>query len=256
MLDQIVILLIIFLLIIFQSIIGIGVLVLGTPILLIWGYNLIDILSFLLPFSILTSSLNIFLIKSNLSFKKVKLPKVKLILDDNLKLNFFFICLPSLFIGLVVLKIFENYINFKLSVGLVILFSLLIKIFYERKNFHFSNFLKKIIFFLIGIVHGITNSGGTLLTIFISSLKEDFKKISRLNITLLYFFLATFQYLTFIFLFQKIPSYIDFIIIFFLTFVGSILGNVLIKFVSENLIRLIINFTALISSLILIINSL
>ena len=38
-----------------QSIVGVGVLVLGTPILLLLNYNMIEILSVLLPVSIMTS---------------------------------------------------------------------------------------------------------------------------------------------------------------------------------------------------------
>ena len=48
----------IIILIILQSIVGIGVLVVGTPLLLLLNYEIIEIMSFLLPISILTSFIN------------------------------------------------------------------------------------------------------------------------------------------------------------------------------------------------------
>lgn len=256
MLNEIIILSIVFLSIIFQSIIGIGVLVLGTPILLILEYNLIEILSILLPFSILTSFINIFLINIRFSLKEINLSNLKLSLDPELKYNFFYICLPSLFVGLLLLKFLQYYLNFKIIIGSIILLSLFIKIFYEKTKLKFSNIMKKIFFFIIGVVHGLTNSGGTLLTIFISLYKKNFKKKSRLSITILYLFLALFQYLIFIFLFKIIPDSTEILIIVILTFVGSVVGNFLIKYISEDIIRLIINFTAFTTALFLIISGL
>ena len=48
-----------FFLIILQSIVGVGILVIGTPSLLLLEYSIIEILSILLPISILTSLLNL-----------------------------------------------------------------------------------------------------------------------------------------------------------------------------------------------------
>ncbi len=56
-----------FILIIFivavQSILGIGVLVLGTPILLLLDMSMIDIMNYLLPISIITSLFNLVIMK-------------------------------------------------------------------------------------------------------------------------------------------------------------------------------------------------
>ena len=48
---------------IFQTIIGVGILVLGTPILLLIGLEMIEVMKILLPLSILNSSLNILYFK-------------------------------------------------------------------------------------------------------------------------------------------------------------------------------------------------
>ena len=58
----------ILLLIIFQSIIGVGILVLGTPILLLINFDIIDIIYILLPISILTSFINLIFIKKDYNF--------------------------------------------------------------------------------------------------------------------------------------------------------------------------------------------
>ena len=73
-----------FFLSILQTIVGVGVLVLGTPLLLILNYNMIEIMNLLLPISITTSFLNYLYLKSN---KK----KLKIKLDQNIKKNFIFI---------------------------------------------------------------------------------------------------------------------------------------------------------------------
>ena len=54
---------IIFVLVTIQSVVGIGVLVIGTPLLLLLQINIIEILSILLPISIITSFFNFFFIR-------------------------------------------------------------------------------------------------------------------------------------------------------------------------------------------------
>ena len=48
----------------FQTILGIGILVLGTPILLLMNFEMLEIMTVLLPLSILNSLLNIFYLRS------------------------------------------------------------------------------------------------------------------------------------------------------------------------------------------------
>ena len=61
--DIILLYIILFLLICIQSIAGVGILVIGNPILLVLNFNIVEIMSILLPISILTSALNILFIK-------------------------------------------------------------------------------------------------------------------------------------------------------------------------------------------------
>ncbi len=226
-----------------QSCVGVGVLVLGTPFLLIMNFNIIEIFFILLPLSILTSFGNLLIIK--LSNKEIKLTNLK-----KLK-KFFGICVPSIIVGLFILKNFENYINFKILVSIVIIFSILLITYQDRIKFRI-NFFRISTLSIIGIIHGLTNSGGTLMSL---SLSHDQKKIgARNSITFFYLFLAIIQYLITIIIFFEsfyFPELRDFILI--LTF-GLLIGNIFIKFLSENKFKLMINFLAISSSLILLFN--
>ena len=109
-----------FFLAILQTIVGVGVLVLGTPVLLILNYNMIEIMNLLLPISITTSFLNYLYLKSN---KK----KLKINLDRDIKKNFILIFFPGIFIGLYLTNKFLNYINFEVMVSTVIFVSIYVK---------------------------------------------------------------------------------------------------------------------------------
>ena len=70
-------------LVVLQSMAGVGILVIGTPFLLILNFQLIEVLSILLPISILTSFLNLIYFKLN---KK----KLRMRVDQKTKYLFFF----------------------------------------------------------------------------------------------------------------------------------------------------------------------
>ena len=88
---------------IFQTIVGVGILVLGTPILLLMGLGMVEVMTILLPLSILNSVINIFYLKHRFN---------KIIIDYKMRNYFFHICFPGIFFGLFILKIFNNYMNF------------------------------------------------------------------------------------------------------------------------------------------------
>ena len=156
-------------LIILQSIAGVGILVVGTPLLLLLNFSIIEIMSFLLPISIFTSVVNIFFIKL---FNKNKL---KFYLDNNIKKYFLFFCLPGIFLGINLIKNFQDYFSFELLVSSIIIISLIIKYKYENLIKKISAFYIKIILLIIGIIHGVSNSGGTLLSLFIVSSSDNKK---------------------------------------------------------------------------------
>ena len=169
-----------------QSIFGTGVLLFGTPLLLILGYNFQYALIILLPTSILIS---FFQLKNNLDkidfqfYKKLFLFSIPSII-----LFFYLTNLNSirinLFVGifLVVIAIKENI----LSINRMIKF--LIK--YES-----------LYLMIMGMIHGITNLGGALLSaiVFSKNLSKDSK---RTTIAICYLTFALFQIITLIIAFN------------------------------------------------------
>lgn len=229
-----------------QSVVGVGILVVGTPLLLIFDFSIIDTMNYLLPISIITSFLNLIIMSHGTNSFYYDLSRLKF---------FFIICVPSVFIGLFILKKTYEFINYDYFVSLIIIFTLIFKkkISIILKNI--SNRLNKIILMTIGIIHGLTNSGGTLLSILLINLNNT-KNESRSEITLFYFFLALLQFLLIIFIFgYPLSTYIDFYKVFYII-IGVGLGNIIIKYVHNSIFKNLIFFLAFISSVSLIIKSL
>ena len=108
----------------FANIAGVGVLVVGTPVLFFFEYTIIEIMYFLLPISIITSLFN-FIYFNFLSKKDL----IKI--NFSVKKYFFIFCVSSIFIGILLLKIFFNYFDFKILISLFIIFCILIKNYYQ-----------------------------------------------------------------------------------------------------------------------------
>lgn len=227
----------------FQSIVGVGVLVLGTPFLLILKFSIVEIFFILLPISIITSLLNLIIINySNKSLDKSTYKEFK---------KFFIICIPSIFLGLILLKSFENYINFKQLVSFVIFFSVILVILKDKIKFR-VNFFRISILSSVGIIHGLTNSGGTLMSLALSA--NNKKNYARLNTSFFYLILASFQYfLTIIIFFDKFifPKDIKIIIV---VIIGVLIGNLISYFLESKLYKMIVNLLAVLSAIILLIS--
>ena len=152
--------LIVALLIAFQSIFGIGLLIFGTPIFLLINYSFVETLNILLPVSITISLLQFFFgQRKNFNFIK----------------DFNYFSLPFLAISLSIILLIHNKINFEIVVATIILLSS----FLSLKKHRFSFFkkitkLKKILILIsIGVIHGTTNMGGTLLSIYSTILNNE-----------------------------------------------------------------------------------
>jgi len=233
----------IFFLIILQSIAGVGILLVGTPLLLILKLDIISILSILLPISILTSLVNLIIFKLNKE-------KFKLIIDKETKKKFFSICIPSILIGLFFLKQFKELINFNYLVSFII-FSSIIMINSKRYLNKINDKIRIFFLFLVGTVHGLTNSGGSLLSLFLLNLKN--KNQSRYNTTYFYFFLAFLQFIMFLIIFKQ-KFYLENIeLLLFLILLGAFIGNNLTIYIKEKAYKFLINFLCIITCTVLIV---
>ena len=238
----------IFFLVILQTIVGVGILVLGTPLFLILEFNIIETMYYLLPLSILTSLTNYFFLKYNKE-------KLQIFLDKNIKKNFIIFFLPGLSLGLFLAKEFINVINFKLLFSLLIFISIAVKWRYESNIQNLPLNLKKLTFSLISVIHGLTNSGGTLLTVFFSSFNKNKKNQSRYSITFYYLILVTAQYLIFLFFFKE-QLFFEYPLQLILIIIPAlIIGNITSKKISENFFKKIIELLALFSGVFLLLNS-
>jgi uncharacterized protein len=227
-----------------QSIVGVGVLVVGTPTLLLLNLPMIEIMNFLLPISILTSLLNIIIIKKQNNF---------FYNFDRLK-NFFKLCIPSVFIGLIILKYLDKFINFDYVVSFIIILTLVFRKNISKIFKKISKRINKIILVIIGIIHGMTNSGGSLLSIMMMNLNKS-KKNSRSEITLFYFILALLQFFLLYLIFGVTISINQFYITLVYIVIGVVLGNVLLKFTKESLYQNLVYILAFISSTTLILKN-
>jgi uncharacterized membrane protein YfcA len=219
-----------------QSVVGIGVLVLGTPILLFFNFSIIEAMNFLLPISLITSFLNLLILhykgdKVNLNIKTFNI--------------FFFIIIPFTTIGLFLLNYTKEFINFDFFVSILIILIIIFKKKIAIKVQSLSSKINKFLFILIAIVHGMTNSGGTLLSIVLSSINKSYNE-SRKSITIFYFFLALIQLILFYLVFGL--STYDYKQTLIYVVVGVILGNLFLKSISTSLFNKLIYILALISA--------
>jgi len=153
-----------------QSMFGIGVLLFGTPIFLLIGYSFVDTLCILLPLSLLINSLQLIRNLHHIS------------LDIFIKI--LFISLPIIFI--ILYSVVKINLDLSFLIGVVlILFSC--RFFIPILNETFIKFLqlKYSPFVLLGALHGISNLGGSVLTMLVQSKITD-KKALRATIAISY----------------------------------------------------------------------
>ena len=166
-----------------QSIFGVGVLLFGTPLLMLQGYNFFQAVIVLLPISLLINLSQI--VKDH---KSVDIAFYKKIIVYTI---------PFIVIFLAVLN--EIKINIGLLISVLLLF-VAAKDFSDRVN-NFVNLVvrhERSYFILMGIVHGLTNLGGPLLTVAVHS-KGYEKRTTRATVAASYATFATFQIVTLFF---------------------------------------------------------
>ena len=245
MLHELINFFLVIILVMIQSVAGVGVLVLGTPTLLLLDISLIETMNYLLPISIITSLVNLIIMR--LKINSLSYDKSRFIL-------FFIICIPFVFFGLIILKLVNDLIKIDYLVAIIIILTLIFKKKISLISKNLSLKANKIILMIIGIIHGLTNSGGTLLSILLININTS-KKRSRSEITLFYFFLALIQFVLFYFIFGITQNIYKYHLIILYIFIGIILGNICLKFTSDILFRKLIFFLAFISSISLILKN-
>ena len=180
-------LIIIFALIVVQSIFGVGLLLFGTPSLLLLGYDFANTLNILIPVSITISAVQFF---------KSKVKDRIFIKDYNI------FCIPFLIIFLFIALKFNYLFDFRFLVALLLIFSSVL-ILNKKKFSSFKQMIfkiKNLILIVIGLIHGLTNMGGSFLAIYSTLISKSIKEVTRYYISYGYLIMGTIQYLMVLFL--------------------------------------------------------
>ncbi|MXN67063.1 TSUP family transporter [Stappia sp. GBMRC 2046] len=149
-----------------QSLFGMGLLVFGTPTLLLLGFEFSEVLAILLPASIVISLLQLYEDK---------------LVDGRFARQFIVWCLPALGLGLIALLEFGAAISLELALGTIMLLSVCFQMLprYSVKTNGMIRHHLKAWFFIMGAVHGISNLGGSVLALVANSCfheKSDVRK--------------------------------------------------------------------------------
>ncbi len=175
--------LLILLLSIVQSLFGVGLLLFGTPLLLLLGHDYTQALFSLLPAS------------AALSWSQVADHR-KERLNGGYRQRFFLICLPALVLGMIASTKFDIKweIRFFVTIMLVIAFVLRTS---TRLRSGLQASMKSNLpaaLAVMGLVHGLSNMGGSILTPLVSSLYKEKSKVLA-GVSFDYAFMATLQIL-------------------------------------------------------------
>ncbi len=167
-----------------QSIFGVGVLLFGTPLLLLLGYDFINALIVLLPISIAINSFQ--LLKH---YRHIDLGFYK---------NVLIYTIP--FVVLFLFFVTSSKINIGFLVGAFLVFVAL-KSYSSAVEKTLESLVKyeKIYLAVMGVIHGLTNLGGSLLTAIVHG-KNYPKDVTRVTVAVCYATFAVFQIFTLMFL--------------------------------------------------------
>ena len=161
-----------------QSIFGVGLLLFGTPTLLLLEYSYSETLWLLLPCSVTIS-----LIQVVNDYKLIEAKKKAI-----------YLVIPTLVLSLALTVTYADGINITKIVGILLLLIGIIK-FSSKLQALLGSMVKKqiqVYYIIIGVVHGVSNMGGGPLSILMSTIYSK-KESIRANVAFIYLILAIFQ---------------------------------------------------------------
>jgi uncharacterized membrane protein YfcA len=163
-----------------QSVFGVGVLLFGTPLLLLFGYQFLEALTILLPIS--------------LTINAIQIARYYREIDKDFYIKVLVFTVPLIVLSLFLLT--RSNINVGLIVGVFLIFVGL-QNYSSRINEMLQILVRyeKAYLIVMGIVHGLTNLGGSLLTAIVHN-KQLSKHATRVTIAAAYASFAVFQIAT------------------------------------------------------------
>jgi hypothetical protein len=163
-----------------QTLFGAGVLLFGTPILLLFGYEFVDVLAVLLPIS--------------LSINLMQIAKHRAHIDFAFYRKILLLTLPPIAIFLFLVT--HAHINISVIIGVFLLLIALKEFSAGITRFIDSVMQYERIFFLaMGVIHGLSSLGGSLLTALVHH-KNYTKDVARVTVAASYATFAVVQIIT------------------------------------------------------------
>jgi uncharacterized membrane protein YfcA len=162
-----------------QSLFGVGLLVFGTPTLLLLGYSFESTIAVLLPASVTISFLQVLAGRQHIGRLKRDIP---------------IHCVPLIALGLTLVLAEIVAVDMKMMVGVLLLSTGIIR-FHGGTQRALARLLAtnlKLYIMAMGLVHGLSNMGGGLLTVLVTSLYGE-KESIRANIAYGYLIFASAQ---------------------------------------------------------------
>jgi len=222
---------------IIQSIVGVGILLFGTPILLLMGYDFDAVLAILVPISLAISILTYLSERSSAA-----------------NMDAGYLLFPALiFIGVVVSSNISIQ-QVKLFAGIILILSGSVRIFTKSKldlANTLSGFKKRMGYYIVGFVHGLTNLGGGLLVILVTALSSD-KNYCRKNISFYYGYMAMVQLISLYLINTKVlEEYLSLYLVMFSTAV-FLLANIIFNKISSRQYLMISNILQVVIGMVLL----
>jgi uncharacterized protein len=226
---------------IIQSLVGVGILIFGTPLLLVLDVPFGTVLSTLLPASLAISVLQVFI-------------------DRGVQLStaagFLIYMLPPLCIGLI-FSLFISTSHFDIALVVVLISTSLVRLSTRGRGF-LLDLAKRYSIQMqmaIGLVHGLSSMGGCLLDVYVSSRFQG-KTDIRQNIALGYAFLAGSQLTILVFSGKFFPLSGYLYVMVCAAVVYLLLGRFIFARVSQDRFRSIVTITILLAAIALAIKKL
>ena len=223
-----------------QSLFGVGLLLFGTPTLLLLDYSFVETLSFLIPCSIVISILQVYNQWSQI---------------DLYRLNVFYYLLPMAALGLTII-LYVPEVNLFLIIGVMLLLTSFV-----RLHASFNRLVGKILaenfrsgLLMIGLIHGLTNLGGAPLVAITSTIFNKKVQIQS-NIAYAYFTMALVQLSILVITGEFVYSIIILVLAFFSGLVYLSIGKYVFENATDIFYKNILTFFIFLYGVLLISNS-
>jgi hypothetical protein len=149
-----------------QSLFGVGLLLFGTPVLLLLGLPYDGVLGYLLPCSIVVSTLQV-ATSGGLTFEPIRR-------------QFLVITLPAVLVTTAAALVFGRPHQIRVVVGVMLLVTAVIRLGRLQKLLRrVVRRQRRLLLLGLGVVHGLSNLGGGILTVIVGSSFDDKVSIRR-----------------------------------------------------------------------------